>query len=257
MSHPFDTVVLSTNLNPKYYEFWPIVAKAWHSLFGVTVHLAVVGDTCPLDAFDFTHVHYFKPVLGVPEANQAKIARYYVASLLPDSTVVMTNDIDLLPLNQRYILDMMAGRKLGSLMTFGSEFYTGAEEGKCMAGYLTAESAVFRNIFDVGVNGWADFVRSFAHIKRFDTKENILNAIDHEHPDTFSDESLLRYLLFGDQVPVDQRRLPHFPDRMLDRANWNFNPELLRNGHYVDCHLPRPLTPNLARIEPLLQHLGL
>jgi len=258
MNHPFDTVVLSTNLNPKYCEFWPIVAQAWHKLFGVTVHLAVVGEACPLATFDYTHIHFFKPVDGVPIANQAKVARYYVASMLPDSLVVMTNDIDLLPLNQHHILGMMANRKEGALMTFGSEFYTDAEDGKCMAGYLTAESSVFRKLFNVGPhNGWAEFVQSFIGIRRFDSKENILNNIHHEHPDTFSDESLLRYLLFGDTVPLDERPLVHFPDRMLDRANWQLDPVKLKADYYVDCHLPRPLAANHARIEPLLQHLGL
>jgi len=255
---PFDTVVLSTSISPKFSDLWPIVGAAWHKLFGVPVHLAVVGDTCPVPTFEWSHVHYFKPVAGVPIPNQAKIARYYVAANLPDNHVVLANDVDLLPINADFISKMLDRPRSGALTTLGSEVYTGPESGKFMAGYTVAEARVFRTLFGVIANdNWTDFVLSFCGIQKFDKKEDVLNAVHHEHPDTFSDESLLRYLVWSTQTPVDHRPAAHYPARMLDRANWNFDPQLLTSGHYVDCHLPRPLCDHADKIKPLTEFLGI
>jgi hypothetical protein len=51
---------------------------------------------------------WFPAVPGIPISNQAKIARYFFASLLGDSPQcddrpVMINDIDLLPLDRNYV----------------------------------------------------------------------------------------------------------------------------------------------------------
>lgn len=258
MSKPFDTVVLSTSISPKFSDLWPIVGAAWRKLFDVPVHLAVVGDQCQVPAFDWSHIHYFKPVAGVPIPNQAKLARYYVASNLPDSSVILTNDVDLLPINADFLLRMLTSPRMGTLTTFGGEVYTGKEQGKFMAGYLMAEGGVWRRLFGVNKDcTWNEFVLSFAGLKKFDTKEDVMNAVHHEHPDTFSDESLLRYLVWLTQTAVDYRKAAHYPERMLDRANWTFSPVLLNSGFYVDCHLPRPLCDHADKIKPLTDFLGI
>lgn len=253
---PFDSIVLSSDLNPKYIEFWPLVARAWKRLFNVQVHLALVAEPVNLylESFVFSRIHFLKPVDGVPLANQAKVARYYVAAMFPDDHVVSTNDIDLLPLKKKHVERLCGNRGFETLITVGAELYNGVEAGKFTAGYLTGEAKLFRHLFDVGTKTWEEFVRGFEGLHKFDAKEDITNRISNEHPDCFSDESLLRCMLDQHSVQVDHRKAYHYPQGMLCRSNWPVNLEI---DKYEDVHLPRPLHEHRELVYPLAQYLGL
>jgi len=261
----FDRIILSSDHNPKFIEFWPLVAKGWRTFFGdVDIWLALVAKEGQFDLNELRkhgNVKRYDPVPDIPTANQAKVARYHLASSWGDETwgdnsVVMTNDLDLLPLQRDYIDQFV--RAQGQLFTLGAELYTGPEAGKFTAGYLTAESSVWRKLFDPFHDGWVSFVRSFVGMKMLDHKEDIARDVFHESPDTFSDESLLRALLTINPVPVvyAPRGYNPYTVRALCRANWRFDPKKLADGTYVEAHLPRPLSENIARIQPLVDYLN-
>ena len=255
-------VIISSDTNPKFIEFWPLVADAWRKLFNVEVWLALV--TPPLSeasrpAFDaHGHVVCLWPVEGIPVSNQAKLARYFVAGSWGDASVCMTNDIDLLPLQREYTQELLRQRPAEHLLTIGSELYTGAEAGKFTAGYLTAESRVWQNLINPSGLNWDGFVRQFVGMKVIDHKEDVLRAVHHEDPDTFSDESLLRALLRLRKVAVCHRPRGYAPytTRALCRSDWQFDPIKLKDGTYVEAHLPRPLHEHRERIQPLIEHLN-
>lgn len=255
----FDRVILSCDKNPKFLEFWPVVARAWSKLFGVRVHLAFVGDASefPDKLRGYGSVYFFPAIDGIPIANQAKVARYFLASWMGDDSVVMINDVDLLPLSKDYVNTLLGNRPEGALVTLGSELYRDAENGKSMAGYLTAEARVFRALVNPKELRWQDWVSSFIGLKHFDHKEDISNPLSSENPDCFSDESLLRYFQWLNPVPVENRRMPFWPytEQALDRADWKFDPQKLKDGVYKEAHLPRPYSENKHRIQPLLAYI--
>lgn len=257
----FDRVILSCDANPKYLDFWPVVNRAWQKLFGVEPMLAFVGTYSEQHARRETLAHgnviYIRPVDGVPIANQAKMARYWLAAWMNDKKVSMINDIDLLPLSRHYVNALLATRIERTLITVGSELYTGPEKGKAMAGYLTAESSLFRELVNPKGLEWADWIHSFVGLSCFDHKEDILNPTSTDSPDCFSDESLMRYWLSVNPVPVDNRRMPFWPYTLqaLDRADWQFDPQKLKDGVYKEAHLPRPYSQNKDRIQPLIDYI--
>lgn len=257
MKRLFDRVVVSSDTNPKFIEFWPLIQKAWGHLFGVPVTLALVTrNDAPPDGLtgDIVRLH---PVDGIPLSNQAKMARYYVAASCLENAVVMTNDMDLLPLQTAYILDLLERRPADHLFTLGSELYTGAESGKFTAGYLTAEGRVWRKLVNPFGLAWDRFVRSFTGMHVFDHKEDIARDVHHENPDTFSDESLLRALVAVTNVPVHRtpRGFAAYTDRAVCRSAWNIDPAKLAGGTYVEAHLLRPWSQHRAAIQPLIDHV--
>ena len=257
----FDNVILSADPNPKYLEFWPVVASAWRKLFGVTPALVLVADakTYPdLSELDrHGPVFPLAPVEGVPIANQAKLARYFLASDAPEEKVMMINDIDLLPLSRDYVNTLLGNRPKGTLVTIGSELYRGPEKGKAMAGYLTAEAGVFKRLVNPKDLDWPDWIKSFIGLHRFDHKEDISNPTTTDSPDCFSDESLMRYWLYMNPVPTEHRRMPLWPYTLkaLDRADWQFYPQKLAAGVYKEAHLPRPYSANKEKIQPLVDYI--
>ena len=68
-----DHIVLSTNDNPKYYEFWPVVAQSWNKLFPeVNLVLAYVSyDTSSVSELErYGRVAHYYPIDGIPIQNQ-------------------------------------------------------------------------------------------------------------------------------------------------------------------------------------------
>ena len=255
-----DRIILSCDSNPKFVEFWPLVAKGWRRFFdGVEVWLALVApEEFHVEQFPGCFVERYEPVPGVPLQNQAKVARYYLAADWNDNSINSTNDLDLLPLQSDYFLDLLSRRPPEHLLTIGQELYKGPEAGKFTAGYLTAESRIWRSLVDPKGLDWPAFVRSFIGKRVIDHKEDITRAIHHENHDCFSDESLLRALLAETGVSVCHlpRGYSNYTDRALCRSQWMFDPEKLADGVYVEAHLPRPWSEHRDRIQPLVDFLN-
>lgn len=257
----FDRVILSCDANPKYVDFWPVVCRAWEKLFGVQPVLAFVGsyeDQCACRGkLQCGPVIYIRPVEGIPLANQAKLARYWLAAWVNDEKTTMINDIDLLPLSKDYVNTLLGNRPKGTLLTVGSELYIGPEKGKAMAGYLTAESSVFKKLVNPKALSFSDWMSSFVGLSCFDHKEDVMNSTSTDSPDCFSDESLLRYWHSVNPVPREDRRMPFWPyiEQALDRFDWKFDVQKLKDGVYKEAHLPRPYSQNRDKIQPLVDYI--
>lgn len=257
----FDRVILSSDDNPKFIEFWPLVARGWRTFFGdVEVWLAVVGDPDESKLVELKkhgYIEVYEPVPGVPMPNQSKLARYHLAATWNDESVNMINDVDLLVLQNKYVNDLLRLRPPGHLLTTGAELYTGPEYGKFTVGYLTAESGVWKQLMNpLGFN-WPLFIRSFVGLRIHDHKEDVMRTVHHEDPDTFSDESVLRAMLTTNPVPVVHapRGFDPYTVRALCRANWQFDSAKLADGTYVEAHLPRPWHEHVDKIKPLVEYL--
>lgn len=255
-----DRVILSCDDNPKFIEFWPLMAHAWKKIFGASVWLAVVATRDKFSLSDLRahgNVVRYEPVPGIPTSNQAKMARYHLAAEWRDACITMTNDLDLLPLQKKYLNNLLAQRKPGHLMTIGSELYEGPEKGKFTAGYLTAESNVWNKLMNPFNLAWTPFIEGFIGRKLVDHKEDITRDVHHENPDTFSDESLLRGQLRMNPVPVIHLPRGFYPytERALCRSDWRFDPAKLKDGTYVEAHLCRPFSEHKDRLQPLIDYI--
>lgn len=274
---PFDCVVLSTNLDPLYWQFFPSVARAWQKLFHVPVHLAVVGH--PRREAEFRgafgglngpgSVTWLRPVEGIPEPTQAKLARYYLGAGFSAQTRVLLHDIDYLPLSAALITEQLGEFEPGgavSMVSSGAEYYTGDEAGKFMAAPLLVTSGFLARLFSPAHRGWETFLHNLERFSSGQEKMSLHNTIDHEDPATFSDESLLRYLLqlLRPEDIIWRRQRPWHPrEQLIDRSDRDnvlglvYDPTRLAAGQYAGAHLPRPLLKHFTEVHPLLEYLGI
>jgi hypothetical protein len=255
---PFDTVIIGSNTDPKFLDFWPYVRRAWLRLFPeASVQLALVAAALPEPLPE--GARWFKAVEGVPVPNQAKLARYFLACLQPGNTVCTINDIDLIPISKQYIEDFLANRPKGCLVTLGAEMYTSIETGKATSGYLTAEAPTWRTLANPNSLEWEPWIRSFIGFRKFDHKEDIANAVNYEHSDCFSDESWLRAMRALHPVQVQDRARGYHPyqARALMRPTWEFNAQRILDGTIVEAHLLRPLSEHREKLNLLFNLLGI
>jgi len=254
---PFDRIVISSDTNPMFLSLWPYIFRGWQKLYGIPPLLALLGSrTTPCPFKD--NVIFFEEAKDLPRPNQAKMLRYFVASTFDPEEVVVINDVDLLPINRGYIDNLFAQRRPGTVMGVGGELYHGPEKGKFPAGYTAAEAGVFRELINPKGLRWHDLLRSWQGLRVFDHKEDIGRDVHHEHPDTFSDESLIRALAHNHQVSVThvERGFDPYTTRAICRSDWKFDPAKIDDGTIVEAHLLRPYTPHKLALDQLFEHVG-
>lgn len=94
-------VVVSTNNNPDYMFYAPYIEKAWNAL-GWTLCIMVtpgVSKAALKLNNDDTLIFDLPDIYGLRKESIAQAGRLYAANHLPAESLIMTSDIDLLPLS--------------------------------------------------------------------------------------------------------------------------------------------------------------
>jgi len=258
MKCPFDKVIVSSDENPKFIRFWPIISKAWKKFFpDVILDLCYITNQKDDDLYiqylrEHGNVYLYPNITHIPQGNQGKICRLYHASQQKD-LVCSIHDIDSMPLQRSYLYDLLKLRNKDSLALIGGEYYSGVDMGKAPMVPTTSEGYNFNELFKVGNKNWYDFLEMNKGIKVFDNKEDIMGSSDPiRNPDNyFSDESLLRVYLRDYKKPIQWirrdaiRKLDPFVD-WIDRSyrNFTFDKDKLYSGFYTVCNMIRPFDEN-------------
>jgi len=279
-----DKIILSSNEDPTYFEFWPIVSWAYKKMFPtVEVCLAFVtkrGENDPVvtDARKHGTVVLFRPIDDVPEGHQAKVARFILASQQVESDICYIDDIDLFPLKSDFITDKLVVYARHEyfendfsgfndvLLCVGGEVY--GFIGTYPISQMTARSYVWKQFINPNELLYDQLIRSWKDKAQFDDRENINiwpdmvgDRIDYY----FSDERLLKRLLFENPVPKLelQRGYSNYLESTLDRHTvnketdvWEFSHQKLKNGEYVNGHCPRPYSKYKDQFQPLIDYIN-
>lgn len=222
---PFDRVILSTNNDPRYMEFAELTPHAWRKFF----------PECQV-----TLVRVSAPP-GIPSSSWAKLARYAAAMETPDE-VCLIHDIDTVPLQRQYTLDLLGRRQPGHLLCVGREVYADSvHRGKFPAGHCTGEGSLFRALLE-------DYEPGLPQV--FDHKEDVRSS-------RFSDESMMRAQLHRHpEVPRQhvERGVDIHAD-WIDRSWWKVDVEKLWAGGYVECNMLRPWSEHEEEMAPVVEYI--
>jgi len=252
----FDRIIVSTDENPMFLQFVPIVAKAWSKYFPEKkLSIAFISDRSEDDELvvrmrGYADVRIFNTIPGIPTANQAKISRHILAAEYKDE-VCMIEDMDTIPLQREFFEDRTSTYKDGVIVV-GSEVYKGTpHEGKFPMSTMTANGSVFKDIVNPNGLSYEKLIESFIGSSRFDHKEAIEIS-----PDIFSDESLMRVLLaiWGGKISKVNRDANVRTD-WIDRSWWNIDVNKLHSDGYITCNFLRPFKENFQSIKPVADYI--
>jgi len=116
--------LVSSDLNPLYLDFFPVVRRVWLDLVGIPVRLALVSDRLPRALREFADdVILFPPINGVNTAFQAQCLRLLLPAVMNDQNsgeAVLTSDMDMLPMNRQYYTNPIADLADDSFVVFRS-----------------------------------------------------------------------------------------------------------------------------------------
>jgi len=262
MIHYPDNIILSTNTNTNYIEYWEHVSWAYRVIHKVKPVCVFVSETqAEYDEWmpkleKHGEVISLSAVPGIDSGNQAKLARMFAAGRYFKEGLVVINDMDLLPLAGHWLEKKIQDNyKTGSIMCIGSECYEKtADRGKFPMGNLTCEGATIHEIMNPNDLEWEGYINQFIGMADIDGKEDVSKKWFE-----FSDESVLRAMLKRWDKPGREIRVPlgHSYDTrdasVCRSAMEKFDSAKLANGDYVEFHCPHPY--NYEQLKPFLAYI--
>ena len=225
-------VILSTDENPLYIEFWPVVAEAW-SAMGIRPTLALISER---DCVDTTlgDVIRFDPVPGTSTVMQAQVYRLFLPVLFPEEGCIIS-DIDMVPISKEYFVDNAEPCPDSAFLVY-RDVAIPEEYREYPMCYVAAKGKVFGSIFRVA--GQDDFAGRLKECK----------AIH----DGFNTDQVIMYD-WVNRWPGNVVRLGHLVTDRLDRADWNWKPEEIEGK--IDAHCPRPYSQYKSSIDLIAQEV--
>lgn len=223
--HAFELkrVILATNNNPDYIQFWPIVAPLWQAM-GIRPTLALIADEdCPIDT-SLGDVIRFAPIPHVAESTQAQTIRLLLPALFPEDVCIIS-DIDMLPLSKPYFIEGARHCPDDAFLVY-RDCAHGCGYPHYPMCYNAAKGKIFGSIF--GISSHEDIIKTITAWADYGLGWN-------------TDELLLYYFLTQwEQAGGSVARLGHGVGPRIDRLWWPEDPKTLDITRYIDCHCPRP-----------------
>lgn len=117
--------LVSSDLNPAYLAFFPLVRRVWREVVGVPVKLALIADAIPDDlAEEAEDILLFPPLPGVHTAFQAQCVRLSLPGLMDAEAgggAILTSDIDMIPMNRPFHVDPIASASDDALVVYRND----------------------------------------------------------------------------------------------------------------------------------------
>lgn len=229
-------VILSTNNNPDYIQFWPVVAPIWEEM-GLRPTLILVGnENCVVDT-EIGDVIRFPPLAGINEALQAQVLRLFFPIFFPNEGCLIA-DIDMLPISRSYFFEGALNVPSTAFLVYRDCAY-GCGAARFSMCYVAAEGHVFGSIFG---------------ISNFEDIQNLLRKWASVGYGWNTDELLLyRSVINWEQMGNEVVRLGHGVGARLDRSDWKRDFKLADVKNSIDCHCPRPYSAYKDSIDKVVE----
>jgi hypothetical protein len=245
-------VIHSCDDNPYYLDFWPLVSKVWKEHIGFEPVLIHVSDSS--DHIDTRYGQVINIPLDkdLPVHTQAQLARLWYPAQEPD-TLWITNDIDMFPMSHQYwnglVKEWWPSEKPDwtNLNSDGDYFPI------C---YHLALGKNFDTVLGINGDSFSDYVNKNMN----EVDENSIHTPENwtgpalskwNVDEMFSSKKIVEFRNSGGNVYQPKRP----PNRRLDRSNWQYDPEVVKQGYYIDCHSIRPYNQYRDEIDKLVNLL--
>lgn len=235
-----DRVILSTDANEKYIAFWPLAAKAWKKLIGVTPTLALIADKDVKIDESLGDVIRFEPLPDIPTSLQAQVIRLLLPAYFPEDVCIIS-DIDMIPLRKSYFVNSIFRYPSDSFIIYRDKAYTNTERYPMC--YNAAKGKLFAEIFKIN-----DLSEIPGKIKHWFSKD-----LGWHTDELILTKKLLKWETLTNRVV----RLGHKTIKRIDRGFWAYDRKLLKKNYYIDAHLPRPYSKYKRKIDMLLTEFAL
>ena len=237
-------VVLSSNDNPDYLHYLPIVCHAWNKLGWNTITF-YRGKSQP-DTFKYidksmNQIWRINEESTYRDATIVQVSRSFASCLpLNDDDLLMTGDVDMLPCSDYW------NPSINDITCYGHDLTGFTEYPIC---YIAMSVANWRKVMNIQINNDV-----------FTKITEMLDSQPNAKSDDFYkwwgvDQQYITEKLKTESIyKIDRGHYLGFAKGRIDRGNWQ---QTLTNTHYIDAHLLRPAksTENILKTKELLINL--
>ncbi len=228
-----DYVIISSDDNPMYKDFYPIVAKRWSDL-GFKVYYINITDSDEIIENEFGIYHKMKSLSSISTGFQSQVVRLFASKFIDG--YMLTSDIDMLPINKDYFNQYNGEVTKDNVIVYSGQPYGDVPYFPMC--YVLSHSKNFVNYLDLKDLSFEDYcqmlIRDYG--QAWNTDENFMYDKFKNHIDS---------------VVIKNER--DFSKR-IDRGNWSYDIRLLEN-YYIDSHLLRPYMTYKSHIDYLINLL--
>jgi len=227
-----DYVIISSDDNHTYKDFYPIVSKRWFDL-GFKTYYINITDTNSIEETEYGVVHKIKSLDFVTTSFQAQVVRLYSANFIDG--VILTSDIDMLPINGGYFHDQILDYQEEKIVICSGQPYESTPYYPMC--YVLGHTKTFRKFLEIENDNFHSYCEKLlSYGQSWCTDENFMYDKFQNH--------------LSNLVVKNDRDFK----RRVDRGDWNYNVELLKSGHYIDSHMLRPYKNYKNKIDTLISN---
>lgn len=255
-----DRVILSSNLNPMYYDFWNIVSKIYRENFGIIPTLVFFGTEEDVKRIglstEYGEILYEKEIPNIPNW-QFTWALFYATKYFKNETCLIMG-IDHIPLGTYFIKDLI--EKIDDykyvMMVDNHYSFSGQKSndwdtgGYCQSSYHIAKGSTFNQFYN--------FEDSF---------ESEINKVNNSKVTPMwgngwgMDEAYSSKILY--EYPnrnriVGLKKAFEYSLRRIDCVRNNevkYDVNLMKNNFYIDCHSVRPISNHVEYIQEMIKNI--
>ncbi len=240
--------IVSSDSNPVYLDFWYLVSKLWKLKFGITPVLLYFGDNIEDISTEYGEVVQMSTLPNIPISTQAQCARIWYAGQCGEE-VVITSDIDMLPLSPKYFVDPLVNIEDDKYVHLnplnGNTYFP-----MC---YNVGKSSTLKEILDIDDSFESFMLKliNFSHGKEHTLKVSGLSDLwflDEIY--TTAKVNTYRYTNPNRIVPIIRNGGQN--GYRIDRPTWGYDTELVKHDYYYDSHSVRPYTDYKDTIDMLV-----
>lgn len=238
-----DYVIVSSNNNPYYLDFWPIVSKVWKENFNITPILGLIADeNSDFEESEYGLVKKFKSVEGMDTGLQSQIVRLFLPKELNGYCLI--SDIDIIPLSVKYFKECASHLTENNIVVYSSDHPECLRNNEYPMCYVSSHSDSFKNILKLD-SDW----ESFANLMK-----NRNQGWETDQKYLF--EKINEFKLQKNDVVLLNRGWSGMANKRIDRASWNYDPIKVSEGYYIDSHSLRPYSQYSEEINKLVNYLN-
>ena len=251
-----DLCLLSCDLNPMYYDFFPLIKKFWKKKVGIDCILILIANDVPYSLQnEADSIILFPPLKNIPTAFQAQCIRLLYPCLLSKFEGIIISDMDIIPLQSDFFLKTI--KDLDQKTTFCIYRDVISEHQQYPMCYCAASSETWRNLFDIHIIN--DIVLT---LEKWYSKDDY--AISSAFSEMWAQDQLQLFKAVSSSssssVVVKKFTDEQTKFTRLDRAdvdfiskNKNEIKKEIENGKYSDFHLPRPYKNYKDLLDEILE----
>lgn len=237
-----DYVIMGSDTNPMYLDFWSIVSKVWKEKFNITPVLGLICDEdSELYEDEFGLIKKFKRIDGIDSALQSQIIRLYLPKFLNGKCLI--SDIDMIPLSVDYFKTNSEMLTDDNFVVYSSDNPECIREKMYPMCYISFHSNTIKESLQLD-ESWVDFVvKQNNRQEGWYTDQKLIYEKINEH-----------HKKHGNCVFLN-RGWSGQANKRIDRINWVYDPNKIKDGYYIDSHSLRPYNTYKKQINELINLL--